>query len=366
MFHFLLKDKKKEGTIVKKIRLAIAGVGNCASALIQGIEYYKATQTREGLLFPEIGGYRPQDIEVVAAFDIDERKVGKDISEAIWAPPNNTEKLFEVPYKNVEVMMGPVFDGVPSHLAKYVKPASKEPVKVGEILKRVEADVLINLIPTGSSEASKYYATEAIKAGVAFVNGIPELLVSEDKEIEHLALEYKVPLIGDDFKSQIGATIVNRALIKLFLDRGVKLDSCYQLNYAGNTDFVNLVFRGETKHITKSSALKSLLPYDTEISTAFAYVSCQRDRKIARIELKGRKWGGAQVRLSVELDVNDSADAAGVMVDMIRCAKLAKDRGIAGRLISPSAYYAKHPPIQFPDEEAKRMLEEFIKGERER
>jgi len=351
---------------VEKIRIAIAGVGNCASALIQGIEYYKSTQSTLGLLFPEIGGYKPQDIEIVAAFDIDERKVGKDISEAIWISPNNTEKLFDVPYKNVKVMMGPILDGVPSHLKRFVKPASKEPVNVGKVLKEREVDILINLIPTGSAKASRYYAEQAIKAGVGFINGIPELIVSSDDEFEKLALEYKVPIVGDDFKSQLGATIVNRTLIKLFLDRGVKLDSCYQLNYAGNTDFVNLVFRGETKHVTKSAALKSLLPYDAEISTAFAYVESQRDRKIARIELKGRKWGGAQVRLSVELDVNDSADAAGVMVDMIRCTKLAIDRGISGRLISVSAYYAKHPPVQYPDDEAKRILEEFIRGERER
>ncbi len=347
----------------KKIRLAIAGLGNCASALIQGIEYYKATQDTVGLLYPEIGGYRPQDIEVVAAFDVASNKVGKDVSEAIWEYPNNTERLFEVSYKGVKVLMGPVFDGVPEHLAKYVKIAAYEPVDVEEEIKKANVDVVVNLIPTGSHKAARFYAEAAIKAGAAFINGIPELIVSRDEEINQLALKYKVPLVGDDFKSQIGATIVNRTLIQLLLDRGVKLQSCYQLNYAGNTDFVNLVFRGETKHVTKSAALRSMLPYEAEISTAFAYVECQRDRKIARIELKGRKWGGAETRLSVELDVNDSADAAGVMVDMIRCAQLAKDRGIAGKLIPVSAYYAKHPPIQYQDAEAKRMLEEFIRGE---
>jgi len=347
----------------KKIRLAIAGVGNCASSLIQGVEFYRATRDTIGLLYPEIGGYKPQDIEIVAAFDVAENKVNRDISEAIWAYPNNTEKLFDVPHKGVKVMMGPVLDGVPPHLEKYVKVANREPVDVAKVLKEAEVDVLVNLIPTGSSKAARYYARAAIEAGAAFINGMPELIVSGDEEINRMALEYGVPLVGDDFKSQIGATIVNRTLIKLFLDRGVKVQSCYQLNYAGNTDFVNLVFRGETKHVTKSSALKSLLPYEAEISTAFAYVECQRDRKIARIELKGLKWGGAVTRLSVELDVNDSADAAGVMVDMIRCAQLAKDRGIAGKLIAVSAYYAKHPPVQYPDSEAKQMLEEFIYGQ---
>lgn len=347
----------------KKIRVAIAGLGNCASALIQGIEYYKATQDTVGLLYPEIGDYKPQDIEVVAAFDVAANKVGKDISEAIWEYPNNTEKLFEVPSKGIKVLMGPVLDGVPEHLAKYIKIADCEPVDVESELRKANVDILVNLIPTGSHRAARFYAEAAIKAGAGFINGIPELIVSQDEEINQLALEHKVPLVGDDFKSQIGATIVNRTLIRLFLDRGVKLDSCYQLNYAGNTDFVNLVFRGETKHVTKSAALTSLLPYEAEISTAFAYVECQRDRKIARIELKGRKWGGASIRLSVELDVNDSADAAGVMVDMIRCAQLAKDRGIAGRLIPVSAYYAKHPPVQYPDTEAKSILEEFIRGE---
>lgn len=347
----------------KTIRLAIAGVGNCASALIQGIEYYRNTQSTIGLLYPEIGGYRPQDVEIVAAFDIAANKVGKDVSEAIWEYPNNTEKISDVPHKGVKVLMGSVFDGVPEHLAKYVKIAACEPVNVEEELRKAGADILVNLVPTGSHQAARYYAEAAIKAGVGFVNGIPELIVSQDEELNQLAVKNKVPLVGDDFKSQMGATIVNRTLLQLFLDRGVRLESCYQLNYAGNTDFVNLVFRGQTKHVTKAAALTSMLPYEAEISTGFAYVECQRDRKIARIELKGKKWGGASIRLSVELDVNDSADAAGVMIDMIRCAKLAKDRGIGGRLIPVSACYAKHPPKQYPDAEAKRMLEEFIRGE---
>lgn len=351
-----------------KIKLAIAGVGNCASSLIQGIEYYKKADTEKvGILFEDIGGYKVIDIKVVAAFDINREKVGKDVSESIFASPNNTEKLSNVPKLGVKVQMGPVMDGIPEHLREFVNVADDvKPVDVADALKETEADVLLNLTPTGSAKAARHYARQAIEvAKIAFINGMPELIVSDD-EFEELAVKNDVPLIGDDFKSQLGATILNRAILELFVRRGVKIDKVYQLNYAGNTDFVNLVFRGKSKHITKKAALASLIPYETDISTGFAYVANQKDRKIARIEVKGRKWGGAPVRVSTELSVNDSADAAGVIVDMIRCAKVGLDRRIAGRLISASAYYAKHPPIQHEDEEALEMLKEFMAGKRER
>lgn len=350
-----------------KISVAIAGVGNCASSLIQGIQFYKEHPEEDvGLLFPEIGGYRVTDVQVVAAFDVDQRKVGRDVAEAIFAEPNNTEKLCDVPPLGVVVQMGPVLDGVPDHLREFVHVADLPPVDVGEVLRDAGADVLVNLIPTGSAEAARYYARQAIEvARIAFVNGMPELVVSDD-EFETLAVKNGVPLIGDDFKSQLGATILNRALLEICLRRGVRIDRVYQLNYAGNTDFVNLVFRGKSKHLTKEAALKSLIPYETDIASSFAYVANQKDRKIARIEIEGRKWGGAPIRISTELSVNDSADAAGVMIDMIRCAKLGLDRGVAGRLISASAYYAKHPPVQYPDEEAFRMLKDFIEGKRNR
>ncbi len=352
---------------MKTIRLAIAGVGNCASSLIQGIEYYKRhPNDNVGILFEDIGGYGVTDVEVVAAFDIAQGKVGEDLSKAILSPPNNTESICEVPKTNVVVQMGPVLDGAPQHLRDFVDVADEPSVDVGEALKEVGAEVLISLIPTGSAEAARYYAREAIEeASIAFVNGIPELIVS-GKEFESLAIRHGVPIIGDDFKSQLGATILNRALIETCVKRGVHIDRVYQLNYAGNTDFVNLVFRGKTKHLTKEAALTSLVPYETDISSAFAIVRNQKDRKIARIEIEGRKWGGAPLTISSELSVNDSADAAGVMIDMIRCAKLGVDRGISGRLISASAYYAKHPPVQHEDEEAFRMLNEFIQGKRER
>lgn len=352
---------------MSRVRVAIAGVGNCASALIQGIQYYQQhPNTLCGILFPEIGGYKVTDVEVVAAFDIDKRKVGYDLSEAIFAPPNNTEQLCDVPRLGVKVQMGPVMDGVPEHLRAFVDVADEKPVDVGMVLKEAGADILVNLIPTGSAEAARYYARQAIEvAKIAFINGIPELIVSDDS-FEQLALKNGVPLIGDDFKSQLGATILNRALIETCIRRGVKIERVYQLNYAGNTDFINLVFRGKSKHLTKEVALKSLIPYEADVASGFAFIANQKDRKIARIEIEGRKWGGAPLRISAELSVNDSADAAGVMIDMIRCAKLGMDRGVAGRLISASAYYAKHPPIQYPDDEAFTMLKEFIEGKRER
>lgn len=352
---------------MSQVRVAIAGVGNCASALIQGIQYYRRhPNTLDGILFPKIGGYKVIDVEVVAAFDIDKRKVGQDLSEAIFAPPNNTEQLCDVPRLGVKVQMGPVMDGAPEHLRTFVDVADEKPVDVGMVLKETGADVLVNLIPTGSAEAARYYARQAIEvAKIAFINGIPELIASDDS-FERLAVKNGVPIIGDDFKSQLGATILNRALIETCIRRGVKIERVYQLNYAGNTDFVNLVFRGKSKHLTKEAALKSLIPYEADVASGFAFIANQKDRKIARIEIEGRKWGGAPLRISAELSVNDSADAAGVMIDMIRCAKLGMDRGIAGRLISASAYYAKHPPIQYPDDVAFTMLKEFIEGKRER
>ncbi len=350
-----------------KLKLAIAGLGNCASSLIQGIEYYRESPGEvAGILFENIGGYKVTDIDVVAAFDVAEGKVGKDIAEAIWAAPNNTERIHAVPPTGVTVQMGPVFDGVPDHLGEFVTVADRDPVDVGKTLVESGAEVLINLLPTGSAEAARHYATQALQvAKIAFVNGMPELIASSD-EFATMAQENRVPLIGDDFKSQLGATILNRAILDLCIRRGVRVDRVYQLNYAGNTDFVNLVFRGKSKHLTKEAALNSLLPYQASVSSGFAFVRNQEDRKIARIEIEGRKWGGAPITISTELSVNDSADAAGVMVDMIRCAKLGTDRGLAGPLLSPSAYYAKHPPVAYNDEVSLQMLHEFIEGKRDR
>jgi len=354
----------------KKIRLAIAGVGNCASSLIQGIFHYKDIEENSefipGLMHPVISGYRICDIEPVAAFDVDERKVGKDLSEAIFAQPNNTERFAEVPKLGVEVMMGPVLDGVPPHLKEFVKVADERSVEVSDVLKSVKADVLVNLIPTGSAKASRYYADACIKeAKVGFINGIPELIVC-DPEYQRIAEKNKVPLIGDDVKSQVGATILHRTLVDLFQSRGVKLRRSYQLNYGGNTDFVNLVKRGKSKEMTKLSAVKSLLPYEAELSAGFSFLPVLKDTKIAVIFLEGEKFGGMPIKIKAELEVVDSPNSAGVLIDAIRCAKLSMDRGIGGVLTSASAYFMKHPPKQFPDEVARVMVEEFIAGKREK
>jgi len=337
---------------MSEIRVAIVGVGNCASALVQGLYRYRGSDEEDipGLMHLKLGGYRVSDVIPVAAFDVDITKVGKDLSEAIFASPNCAWKFAQVPHMGVEVMMGKVDDGVPPHLAKFVKTADKEQVNVVDVLREKKVDVVVNFLPTGSSKATGFYADEAIKkAKVGFVNGIPEMIAS-----------------SDDFKSQIGATILHRALAKLFYDRGVKIKRSYQLNYAGNTDFVNLVKRGESKEMTKSTAVTSLIPYEFDLSAGFAFIETLKDKKIACIMLKGEKFGGAPIKLEAKLEVEDSPNSAGVLIDAIRCCKLAMDRGVGGVLTSASAYLMKHPPQQFEDEVAKRMLEEFIEGKRER
>lgn len=344
-----------------EIRLAIAGVGNCASAFVQGLYYYKNNKNKEGLLYEKVGNYEPSDIKVVAAFDIDERKVGNDLSEAIYAEPNCTIKFFKVPYQNVPVMMGPVLDGVPEHLKEFVKISSSKPVNVAKVLKDANADLLINILPTGSSEATRFYADAVLKdAKIGFINGIPEMIASSD-EYSEIAAKNKVPLIGDDFKSQMGSTIMHRSLIRTLLNRGIKIDRMYQYNYAGNTDFKNLVLRGQSKAKTKKEALKSELPYEVIWGFSNQFINGQEDTKTGVIHIEGRNWGGNKVTLDLKLEVDDSANGAGVMIDMIRFAKLAKDKGLGGVIESICAYFAKHPPVQIHDAEAKIMLDEFLK-----
>jgi len=353
----------------QEIRVAFAGIGNCTSSLIQGLTYYRDLEDTEfvpGLMHPVLGGYRIRDIVPVAAFDIDARKVGHDLAEAIFAPPNNTYKISDVAPLGVEVMMGPVMDGHPAHLQPFVQLAEREPVNVGQVLKETGADVLVNFIPTGSAQAARYYADQAIKvAGIGFVNCIPELIASSS-EYDQIGRDKGAPIIGDDVKSQVGATILHRTLAKLFLDRGLKLTKSYQLNYAGNTDFVNLAKRGESKSMTKEAAVESLIPYKFPMSSGFSFLHTQEDTKTAIIWLEGEKFGGAPIRLFVKLDVEDSPNSAGVIIDAIRCCKIARDRGIGGTLESASAYLMKHPPKQYADERAREMLEEFITGERKR
>lgn len=361
-----------------KIKIAIAGVGNCCSALIQGIFYYKDEKKDvSGVIHKSIGGYKISDIEPVAAFDIDARKVGKDLSEAIFSPPNCT-KIFckDVPFLGVEVQPAPVFDGVASHMKNYPEKVTfmltkEKPVDVVRVLKESDAEILINFVPVGSEEAARYYAEAALKAGCAFINCMPVFIASDHKWRERFEAA-NLPIIGDDIKSQIGATILHRTLVKLFVDRGVKIEKTYQLNVGGNTDFLNMLERSrlKSKKISKTEAVQSQL--DSRLASENIhigpsdYVPWLKDNKVCFIRIEGKKFGDVPVEVDVRLSVEDSPNSAGVVVDGIRCAKLALDRGTGGALISISSYIMKHPPQQFPDPVAKQMVEEFIKGERER
>ena len=366
----------------KKVRLAIVGVGNCASSLIQGIFYYKnkSLEDMKGLMIPDIGGYKPSDIEVVAAWDIDARKVGKDVSEAIFSLPNCTTVFYrDVPSLGVKVRKGKVLDGVAPHMKDFPKEKSfvlseereDELEDVISVLKEVEADVLINYVPVGSEQAARFYAEACLKAGVAFVNAMPTFIVSDPAWGEKFEKE-GVPAVGDDIKSQLGATILHRTLVQLFVDRGIPVKRSYQLNFGGNTDFLNMLERQrlKTKKVSKTEAVTSLLPYDIGWENIHIgpsdWVPWLKDKKIAYIRIEGEHFGGVPMSVEVKLEVEDSPNSAGSAIDAIRCAKLAKDRGIGGPLISISAYTMKHPPKQFPDYIARQMVLEFVEGKRER
>jgi myo-inositol-1-phosphate synthase len=365
----------------KEIRIAIVGIGNCASALIQGLFYYKDIKDERklvpGLMHNVLGGYRISDIKVVAAFDIDARKVGKDVSEAIFAPPNCT-KVFckNVPKIGVKVKMGPVLDGVAPHMKEYPEDktfvvARKKPVDVAKELKKSKAEILINYCPVGSQKAVEYYANCALKAGCAFINCMPVFIVS-DKKWDEKFEKRRLPCIGDDVKSQVGATIVHRTLAHLFTQRGVIIDRSYQLNFGGDTDFLNMLSRErlKSKKISKTEAVESQLAkrlsYDNLHIGPSDWIPWLKNNKICYIRIEGRKFGNVPVELELRLSVEDSPNSAGCVIDAIRLAKIALDRKIGGPLISASAYLMKHPPQQFTDEKAREMVEEFIKGERER
>jgi myo-inositol-1-phosphate synthase len=353
----------------RPIRIAIAGVGNCAQAILEGIEYYRQNPSdSRGLMNVDIGGYRVTDIVPVAAFDINANKVGKDLSEAIFAEPNRAYRYPGVALKpyGVTVQMGPVLDGNPPHLGEFVPTAKKESCDVARVLKDSGAEMLINCIPTESHEAARYYADAAIRdAKIGFVNGMPTLIVC-DPEYQKLAAQNGVPLIGDDVKSQFGGTIIHRALATVMLDRGVHLSETYQINYAGNTDFANLMARGKSKHKTKAEAVTSLMPYPVTMSTGFTYVALMKDRKTSIFYINGSNFGNAPLHFEAKLEVEDSANFAGVMVDMIRYMKLARDRSVSGVLDSACAFLTKHPPVQVPDDIALEHLKEFVAGTRER
>ncbi len=365
-----------------KIRIAVVGVGNCASSLIQGIFYYKKKGSVgvSGLMFEDVGGYKPWDIEVVAAWDIDKRKVGKDVSEAIYSLPNCTA-VFEpdVPKLGVKVRMGKVLDGFADHMKNYPEDRTfvladekeDELEDVVSVLKETQADILINYVPVGSEKAARFYAEACLKAGVSFINAMPTFIVS-DKEWAEKFESAGIPVVGDDIKSQVGATILHRTLTQLFIDRGVKIDRTYQLNFGGNTDFLNMLERSrlKTKKVSKTEAVTSLLPYDIGWENVHIgpsdWVPWLKDRKIAYVRIEGRLFGDVPMYVEAKLDVEDSPNSAGSIIDAIRCCKLGRDRGVAGPLYSISAYTMKHPPVQYPDYQARKMVEEFIRGERER
>jgi myo-inositol-1-phosphate synthase len=366
---------------MKDIRIAIAGVGNCASSLVQGIFYYKDVtnnnETVPGLMHNVMGGYAISHIKPVAAFDIDLRKVGKDLSEAIFARPNCT-KVFQkdVPDMGVEVQMSPVLDGVAAHMHDYPEDRSfrkseKNPVDIRKALEESGAEILVNYLPVGSEEAVRHYAKACLDSGIAMVNCMPVFIASEPGW-EKRFREKGIPIVGDDIKAQIGATITHRTLAKLFSDRGVKVERTYQLNTGGNTDFLNMLERSRlhSKKISKTDAVQSQLPVPLEKDNIHIgpsdYVPWQNDKKLCFLRIEGKKFGDVPVDIEVRLSVEDSPNSAGVAIDGIRCAKLALDRGIGGELTSISSYTMKHPAHQYPDPVARQMVEEFIRGERER
>lgn len=353
-----------------KVRVAIAGVGNCASALVQGVEYYKNAKENEfvpGLMHVNLGGYHIKDIEFVAAFDVDKNKVGKEFTEALLTPPNNTIQFAKVPPTSIIVQKGPTMDGLGKYYKETIEEAGENYVDVAQVLKDVKADVLVNYLPVGSEEAVKWYADQAIKAGCGFVNCIP-VFIAKTKEWQDKFQKAGLPVIGDDIKSQVGATIVHRVLTKLFRDRGVKLIDTAQLNVGGNMDFKNMLEkeRLSSKRISKTDAVVSQLDYDIGADHVHIgpsdYVAWLTDRKWCYISMRGKAFGDVPLILDLKLEVWDSPNSAGIVIDAVRCCKLALDRGISGPLIGPSAYLMKSPPIQFSDSEARDMVESFIAG----
>jgi myo-inositol-1-phosphate synthase len=354
-----------------KVRVAIVGVGNCASSLIQGVQYYKDASPKDfvpGLMHVDLGGYHISDIEFVAAFDVDKTKVGKDLSEAMWAGQNNTVKFAEVPHLGVNVERGMTHDGIGKYLAELIEKAPGETADVVDILRESKADVLVNYLPVGSEEATKWYVEQALTAGVAFVNCIP-VFIAREHYWQNRFKKKGLPIIGDDIKSQVGATIVHRTLARLYRERGVKLERTYQLNFGGNTDFLNMLERERlmSKKISKTRSVTSQLDYDMGADNVHIgpsdYVPWLDDRKWALIRLEGKGFGDVPLNLELKLEVHDSPNSAGVIIDAVRCAKLALDRGIGGPLLGPSAYFMKSPPVQYHDDECYRLVEEFSAGE---
>jgi len=359
---------------MSKVKVAIVGLGNCANSLIQGVEYYKnADKNQEvpGLMHVQLGDYHISDIEFVAAFDVDGKKVGLDLADAMWASENNTIKFADVKPLGIKVSRGNTLDGLGRYYKEMIQESTDEPVDVVKVLKETKADVLICYLPVGSEQAAKFYAQCAIDAQCAFVNALP-VFIASDPVWEKKFKDAGVPIIGDDIKSQVGATITHRVLAKLFGDRGVQLDRTMQLNVGGNMDFMNMLERDrlESKKISKTQAVTSQIDHEMGKGNVHIgpsdYVSWLDDRKWAYVRLEGRAFGDVPLNLEYKLEVWDSPNSAGVIIDALRCAKIAKDKKIGGALISPSSYLMKSPPVQFDDSEARDNTELFISGKLER
>jgi myo-inositol-1-phosphate synthase len=364
----------KEANAMGSVRVAIVGVGNCASSLIQGVEYYRnanPTDRVPGLMHVTFGDYHVSDVKFVAAFDVDAKKVGMDLAEAIVASENNTLTLCDVPPTGVTVQRGPTFDGLGQYYREIIDESAAEPVDVAQALRDAEVDVVVSYLPVGSEQADKYYAQAAIDAGCGFVNALPVFIASNPQWAQKFT-DAGLPIVGDDIKSQVGATIVHRALAKLFEDRGVELLRTYQLNFGGNMDFMNMLERTRlvSKKISKTQSVTSQIPHEMAKSDVHIgpsdHVPWLDDRKWAYIRLEGRSFGDAPLNAELKLEVWDSPNSAGVIIDAVRAAKIALDRGIGGPILSASSYFMKSPPEQYNDHDAKEAVEAFIRGEVER
>jgi len=351
-----------------KINVAIIGVGNCASSLVQGVHYYKnakETESVPGLMHVSLGGYHISDINFVAAFDIDKNKVGKDLAKAIYTKPNNTFKFCEVPATGIKVERGMTHDGLGKYLSQIIEKAPEPTADIVKILKETKTDVVINYLPVGSEEATKWYIEQVLEAGCGFINCIP-VFITKEKYWQKRFADRGLPIIGDDIKSQVGATITHRVLTRLFRDRGVRLEHTYQMNFGGNTDFYNMLERErlESKKISKTTSVTSQLDYTIDPRDIYVgpsdYVEWLDDRKFCYIKMEGRTFGDVPLNIELKMEVWDSPNSAGVVIDALRCCKLALDRGLKGELAAPSAYFMKSPPVQYTDDEAHKMVEEFI------
>src|SRR5216110_996670 len=370
----IAKKRKKASTTRrgnKRIRVAIIGVGNCASSLVQGVHYYRNAKPGDrvpGIMHVDLGGYHIRDVDFVAAIDVDRNKVGKDLAEAIYQAPNNTYRFADVPRTGVKVSRGMTHDGIGKYLSEVVKKAPGATDDIVAILRDREVDVVVSYLPVGSEEATKWYVEQTLEAGCAFINCIPVFIAREPYWQKRFAAN-NLPIIGDDIKSQVGATITHRVLTRLFMDRGVRLDRTYQLNFGGNTDFLNMLERErlESKKISKTNAVTSMLDYEVDPDNVHVgpsdHVPWLLDRKWCYIRMEGTTYGDVPLNAELKLEVWDSPNSAGVITDAIRCLKLGLDRGLKGTLVAPSAYFMKSPPRQIHDDIAFNRLEAFIRGE---